>query len=848
MNGAVGYDVNNDGDVVDALTNLSIVYGFDSTIPPNTTVSFSYIVTISGTNFNAGDEIKNVAMACGDLDGDTNYANDPCAPSNEVVVVYPQFAATEIHDTGTLAANATNDGGDDVIIDAQLPLPSNGEVAGTHGGENITTDATGGDIQFAYQANAGEVVEFLVTVQNDGNGTDTFQLELFNDIGAVFNGHADTGPLQTYLTALGLTVADLGLTSDTAIAFKDTNGDLSNAAFSFWDASGTTRLIDSDGDGKPDTGPVVAAAAKTVMVKVQLSADYTDTLFNAASVLTTSQFDGSVTDTAVIMLGKIVGPAVDLENVKPDGVTLADHDGALPAAVSYTNGDAPVLTVDDDYWFDGVVGDAAVGETTSILPGMTVTFPLQITNNGGTPDAFQLSAGSTGDTDPTTALGTLYSGWSVQFKDAACEFGVLGTPAAGDRKPLLTGGGNVITTTPAISGNSSMAVCAYVTISSSMTEALGHSGLGTDGNGDLDDDYPIFFRVVSDNSGAADVKLDAVDVNDVEDVSCSPSNANQVQPGGSVDYPHTIRNDGNTTEVFYLDGTNSLSAAGFANSIMVTADANGGVHTDAILTDWSLLAGDGTEEIKIRDANGADKWVVSSKATYTTPTPDEVYVQVSLLPGESMDVTVRVFAPSGAANGTLDVLSLNGEYNMADGATPVATAPEVVCQDSTTVILGQVRLTKMVALDSNCDGTPDLSLVPADAEFYEVNTTATAEPGQCVTWQIVGTNQGDAQVKSVVIYDQQPAFTTYLPGSLKSCVGDFGVDQDDVAGTACTLQALTDSDNTEAGSHFGQAVATGDVTFFVDDDAAAGIAATATTGGSLESGAKVTVRFTTKVD
>jgi trimeric autotransporter adhesin len=105
-----------------------------------------------------------------------------------------------------------------------------------------------------------------------------------------------------------------------------------------------------------------------------------------------------------------------------------------------------------------------------------------------------------------------------------------------------------------------------------------------------------------------------------------------------------------------------------------------------------------------------------------------------------------VFAPGGALAGTTDVLTITA--NDATGSACLSAS----ATDTTTVNTGQLRLNKVQALDVGCDGTPD-------APGYTANQLS-AEPGQCVMYQVTATNEGTNQVTNVTISDSTPAFTT----------------------------------------------------------------------------------------
>jgi uncharacterized repeat protein (TIGR01451 family) len=113
---------------------------------------------------------------------------------------------------------------------------------------------------------------------------------------------------------------------------------------------------------------------------------------------------------------------------------------------------------------------------------------------------------------------------------------------------------------------------------------------------------------------------------------------------------------------------------------------------------------------------------------------------------------VQVFAPPGAALGTVDTASFaattaNGTY--VSPAPPVTTVT-----DSTTVIAGDVTLVKEQALDAANDGTPD-------GAYSTAQITTGAVPGAAIRYRITVRNAGTAQAIGVRVFDTTPAFTTY---------------------------------------------------------------------------------------
>ncbi|MES9855537.1 MAG: hypothetical protein ABW166_02900 [Sedimenticola sp.] len=628
----------------------------------------------------------------------------------------------------------------------------NGPLDTANDGED---DDGANDSQRVDIAASGELVLFSNKVTNTGNGTDTFEL-------AVANTDFPSGTV-----------------------------------FTFWDATGTSALLDTNFDGTPDTGPMVSGAILNMLVKAQLPAgaydgDGTNTAPFDAVITATSVVNSAVNDTVALLLFTVTAPGVDVAN--------ADSSAAGNLHPYNTGGTTPITTESGNL-------------------GETVTFDLYIHNESGVPDAFQLASGGTYGPTGSASLGSMHAGWNVTFKDATCA----------------DGGGSTITTTTAIPGGNSTQICAYVTISTVPIDAAavftsdldGDAADETvDGNTDSDGDYPIFFRVSSVNTNASDIKLDAVDVNDTEDITLLPDHTGQIQPGGAVVYPHTLRNNGNTIELVAVSTAHVDTSNGFGNTILVDTNGDGTPN----LPIGSLVVGNTVYFLNSSGVRTAQTLVDVDSGGGTMP-------GLTLNPGERLEFIVRVFAPTGVANGTLDVLNLTARYDVG------SDNDSVMRTDQTTVVLGQLRLTTTVSLDAGCDDTPD--------DTFAALAANEAAPGECVIWQVVITNEGDAAVSNVIVYDAAPAFTTYQLNSMRSCAGNAGLDLTGSGCTNTTLSALdkdhTDLDDaaTPNGSHvdghFAQKDVAGNFIYYLGSGAAQD------TGGNMAAGASVTVRFITLV-
>ncbi len=501
----------------------------------------------------------------------------------------------------------------------------------------------------------------------------------------------------------------------------------SGTVFTFFDESGNVQLADSNGSGV-DTAIIASGASRTIIVKAQLPATASGTpaapaTEYQATVQAVSANDPSATpatDTTAISLGTIVEAASDLHNAA-NGVIGTDEDplGVAP----YTAANAYVSNA-----------------------GGTVNIPLYIDNEGGGPDSYVLSVGSVYD---GTTLGSLPAGWSVEF--------YLGDGAG---NPV----GGAITSTPVIPGLFvDFEVIAVVSIPADGTQAENdhssdNNGDGVadtlDANGDGDGDYPLFFQILSQNTGATDTVLDAVDVDSDRQLTLVTPSANQIEAGGTVTYGHTLGNNGNVDEVVTIAATNSQP--GWTNSLSIDTDGDG--VADTPLT--ALLPG----TITVQQTDGT-----TVSVTVTDADGDGIGEQFTLEPGVSLPLSASVFAPANAAAGQTDSLTITVTNVDTDPAAPGASLV-----DLTTVVTGAVRLSKSVAADLDCNGV-------ADGAFAAIQATEIA-PGQCAIWQVIAENQGTTDADNVIISDAVPAFSAYEPGSLRYCEG-----------ASCAPQTVTDA-------------------------------------------------------
>jgi len=622
----------------------------------------------------------------------------------------------------------------------------NGNNTINDGGDD---DNTVNDDQFVTQVAAGGVVQYLATIQNTGNSQDIYELSV--DQGNFPNG----------------------------------------TVFTFYREDGLVQLTDTNGAGT-DTGVLNVGESRTIMIRAALptsasgDAPAPDTEYQA-TVSATSASDASSangSDTMAISLGTIIEAAVDIHNAA-NGALGTDEDPL---------GNAPYSAV----------------RTFTGSTGSTINIPLYIDNESGVSDSYALSVGSSWD---GTVLGALPAGWSVEFFE-------------GDGNGAPTG--NAITNTSLIPANQlDVEIIAVVTVPNNSDQAvsnfvfdnngdgnddtLDNNDVGVDlGIGDGDGDYPFFFNVVSTNSGATDITLNAIDIDANRQLSLVSPGSNQVEPGNTVEFNHTLTNAGNIVEVVELATTNVQ--VDWTSTLRVDTDGDG--VPDTTLATLATSAQAAPTFITVQQPDG----VVITVTVTDTDTDGEP--EFELDPGFVVPLQATVFAPADAAIGQVNTLTIT-----ATNLDPDVDAPQATLSDQITVVNGQVRLTKLVAKDSDCDGERDLN-----TNFATVLAEG-VEPEQCAIWRVAVENQGAVDANNVRVFDAIPNFTAFEAGSLRYCLSAGCID-DAVADT------VTDISDGDAGK-----IENGDITFYIGNASAP----LTDTGGVLVPGEQATVQFSVRI-
>jgi uncharacterized repeat protein (TIGR01451 family) len=189
-----------------------------------------------------------------------------------------------------------------------------------------------------------------------------------------------------------------------------------------------------------------------------------------------------------------------------------------------------------------------------------------------------------------------------------------------------------------------------------------------------------FTATSTNNPGASDTIADTVTVNSFAAVDLSPDQAGSTTPGGTITYPHVITNTGNIADTWDLTFTSSQG--------------------------WNYVFYDaGSNPIN----------------------------SVTLAPGASANITVRLTVPAGATVGTVEtgVLSATGQATLVrDDAT-----------DVTVIVAGNLQLSK------------------------SVNPVGNQLPGTDLTYTVDYQNIGTDAITAIVVYDAMPVWTWFQVGS-----------------------------------------------------------------------------------
>lgn len=397
------------------------------------------------------------------------------------------------------------------------------------------------------------------TNNNVSTGTNTAVLTVTPSYGVVINAvssSASTAAADDTQTQSGVSqgavlsytnyVWNTANTRDTFnINLNGTSNLPAGSVVEFYRADGATPLLDSNGDGIPDTGSLNAGSSFAVVVKVRLPLGFINTTSTnyTAVIKAQSLASLSTSDLTNDVFNTINATVVDLTNQNPlSGV----GNGVID------NAGAPLKTL-------------------TINSGGQVIFPLAVKNTGQ-PTSYVLSA----DADGNFAQLGLPAGISVRFTQA-------------DSSNTCASPGIEIGQTRVLGNNETQYVCAIVQAAPTVSSQTA---------------VPLYFRAASAayatttpvaNSGYDTIK-DALDINAANPALVfDPDLRGQIAPGGTIVYTHILRNNGTTALTATQPFAITQSQSGFVTTLYYDSNDNGVLDsTDPIVTDLDAFISNGS--------------------------------------------------------------------------------------------------------------------------------------------------------------------------------------------------------------------------------------------------------------
>jgi uncharacterized repeat protein (TIGR01451 family) len=298
-------------------------------------------------------------------------------------------------------------------------------------------------------------------------------------------------------------------------------------------ADGVTPLLDSNGDGIPDTGLLAANSSVAVVVKVRFPSSYTVTTNTPFEVIPKAQSVGDGTKTGTITDQGSLNPTLVSQLVD---LTNADNTGLGNGAVD-NNGVAWKTIL-------------AVKSSSNTVAGGQAVFPLKISHTG---------------------VGTEY----LLSANASSDFSSMTLPAGVNRVRFYASSngtdcsvlGNEIGKTRYLNDGQSQLVCAVVEVDKVNKDVT----------------VPIYFRVISTSfvsagNPAQDTIKNAVEIQSVNakpQLEFTPDLHGQVAPLGTVVYRHLLTNPAATDFTGSYGFIINNSESSFNSVLFLDVDGDG---------------------------------------------------------------------------------------------------------------------------------------------------------------------------------------------------------------------------------------------------------------------------------
>jgi uncharacterized repeat protein (TIGR01451 family) len=547
---------------------------------------------------------------------------------------------------GTLGSS-TNSAAYTVVASYSIAVGTNPSTAATAVDTTAgTPNGTAADSTTRPSVVAGGSVKFAQSVFNAGTGTDTVNLTVA----------AGTFPAGT--------------------------------TFVLFAADGVTPLLDTTGDGVPDSGPIAAGGSVNFVVQANVpSATAVGTGPYSATVTGRSAGDTTKVDATLDTVTIVVGSLVDLTN------TAAGTGTGSVAGGDLGPGPSPQPTT-----------------TNATDAGTGTVFALFVKNNDSINNTYSLAASQS-----TSFPGTLPTGWTVKFVASG------GTCAS------------AAITSVAVNAGAQGQVAACVTPPATQLPVTAQK---------------IYFQVQSTavaSTGVivSDAKTDAVTVTAAQTLSATltPNNSGQVAPGGTVVYPHTLTNTGNQScGAYTLTATVPAADATLGWTTAIYLDVNGDGQIDAgdtLVTGSQAgpLAVGASQKLLVRvfAPGGA-----SAGATDTTTVTATFTGAASCGAPSATDISTVITGQIRVLKTQAADVTCDGVADGAFAAAPLSLKP------------GQCIVYKVVATNEGTAPVTNIAINDAVPAYTSLSATQPTAATQCTSNGVSGTALVYAQTATAV--------------------------------------------------------------------------------------------------
>jgi len=494
------------------------------------------------------------------------------------------------------------------------------------------------------------------------------------------------------------------------LKIDDANTNLPEGAIvEFWNGDMSAKLIDTDADGNVDLGVIPKGSSKNFVVKVLIPAntppqDNDGNVDYYVTVEGISNKNPTETDKSRDNIDGVVGASVDIGKWNTVGDTQNDpSDGNTDG----TNDSDDILPSDNGQELKVVIDVEKCSQTVKnmVNPGEKATYPIEILNRGAYSDSFALSAKG-------------YVGTVKFYIDENCD-GQLDKEITST--PLLAG---TVLNQDVTSGATTIVVDDVANLTAGDIIYVDNERKEVASVDVENKTVTLKTPLASDHPAGTFVSESAYVVMEVS----VPENEN---PG-----EHNIVIEAKSENSNASDTMDAYLKVNAVNQVTITPDGSDQLPPGGTTTYQHIITNKGNAPVNIKISLPTD-----TKLTYIildndqNPQGTEFVLPESLNPGDTYTVYVKAIAPSDIPPGTVETV----QVKVVDKDNDLIVYD--IAEDTTTVIEGFIQLTKSV------DKTEVL-------------------PGDTVTYTIKYKNIGDRKALNVVITDNIPNYTQYVPGSM----------------------------------------------------------------------------------